>query len=148
MAIPKYDELMKPLLEAVSDGNQYTMKSLEKILASKENLTDEELAEMLPSGRQTVFKNRVGWAKTYLKKAGLIDSPARATIVIRPSSRRVDSTDMQSRQPHRSRLLRCSRIRRWMNLPARFLPEDGAMARIERTASRPPGMTTQLFRQR
>lgn len=89
MAIPKYDELMKPLLEAVSDGNQYTMKSLEKILASKENLTDEELAEMLPSGRQTVFKNRVGWAKTYLKKAGLIDSPARATIVITNVGRKV-----------------------------------------------------------
>lgn len=44
---------------------------------------------MLPSGRQTVFKNRVGWAKTYLKKAGLIDSPARATVVITDAGRQV-----------------------------------------------------------
>lgn len=44
---------------------------------------------MLPSGRQTVFKNRVGWAKTYLKKAGLLDSPARATIVITEAGKKV-----------------------------------------------------------
>lgn len=39
MAIPKYDELMKPMLEAIRDGNQYTMKSLERIIAAKEKLT-------------------------------------------------------------------------------------------------------------
>ena len=44
---------------------------------------------MLPSGAQTVFKNRVAWAKTYLKKAGLIDSPARATIEITDAGRQV-----------------------------------------------------------
>lgn len=89
MSIPKYDELMKPILEVVSDGNQYTMKSLERLLAQKENLTEAELQEMLPSGRQTVFKNRVAWSKTYLKKAGLIDSPARATVVITEAGQQV-----------------------------------------------------------
>jgi restriction system protein len=89
MPIPKYDELMKPMLEAISDGNQYTMKSLERLLAYKEKLTEAEQQEMLPSGRQTVFKNRVGWAKTYLKKAGLIDSPARATVVITDAGQKV-----------------------------------------------------------
>lgn len=44
---------------------------------------------MLPSGRQTIFKNRVGWAKTYLKKAGLINSPARATVVITDAGKQV-----------------------------------------------------------
>lgn len=87
MPIPKYDELMKPMLEAISDGNKYTIKSLERILAYKEKLTEQELQEMLPSGTQTVFKNRVAWAKTYLKKAGLIDSPARATVVITDAGR-------------------------------------------------------------
>lgn len=89
MAIPKYDELMKPMLEAISDGGRYTMKSLERILADREKLTDAELKELLPSGRQTVFKNRIGWAKTYLKKAGLLYSPARATVEITDAGRQV-----------------------------------------------------------
>ena len=82
MAVPKYDELMKPLLTAVKDGEVYKISDVTAILAKKLNLSEEDLAEMLPSGRQTVFKNRVAWAKTYLKKAGLLDSPARAAIVI------------------------------------------------------------------
>ena len=89
MAIPKYDELMKPMLEVISDGGRYTMKSLERILADREKLTDAELKELLPSGRQTVFKNRIGWAKTYLKKAGLLYSPARATVEITDAGRQV-----------------------------------------------------------
>lgn len=93
MAIPKYDELMKPMLEVISDGKQYTMKSLERILADREKLTDAELKELLPSGRQTVFKNRVGWAKTYLKKAGLVYSPVRATIEITDAGRQVLKED-------------------------------------------------------
>lgn len=70
MAVPKYDELMKPLLTAVKDGEVYKIKDVTAVLAQQLNLSAEDLAEMLPSGRQTVFKNRVGWAKTYLKKAG------------------------------------------------------------------------------
>lgn len=86
MAVPKYDELMKPLLAAVKDGEVYKIKDVTAVLAQQLNLSAEDLTEMLPSGRQTVFKNRVGWAKTYLKKAGLLDSPARATIVITEAS--------------------------------------------------------------
>ena len=89
MAVPKYDELMKPLLVAVQDGEVYKMKDVTSMLAQQLNLSAEDLAEMLPSGRQTVFKNRVGWAKTYLKKAGLLDSPARATIVITDAGKKV-----------------------------------------------------------
>lgn len=88
MAVPKYDELMKPLLAAVKDGEVYKIKDVTAVLAQQLNLSAEDLAEMLPSGRQTVFKNRVGWAKTYLKKAGLLDSPARATIVLQKLERR------------------------------------------------------------
>lgn len=89
MAVPKYDELMKPLLIAVSDGETYKMKDVTALLAEQLNLSSDDLAEMLPSGRQTVFKNRVGWAKTYLKKARLLDSPARATIVITNAGKQV-----------------------------------------------------------
>ena len=89
MAVPKYDELMKPLLVAVQDGEVYKMKDVTSMLAQQLNLSAEDLAELLPSGRQTVFKNRVSWAKTYLKKAGLLDSTARATIVITDAGKKV-----------------------------------------------------------
>lgn len=91
MSVPKYDELMKPLLVAVQNGEVYKIKDVTSMLAQQLNLSSEDLAEMLPSGRQTVFKNRVGWAKTYLKKAGLLDSPARATIVITDAGKKVVS---------------------------------------------------------
>lgn len=83
------DMRMKPLLAAVKDGEVYKIKDVTAVLAQQLNLSAEDLAEMLPSGRQTVFKNRVGWAKTYLKKAGLLDSPARATIVITEAGKKV-----------------------------------------------------------
>lgn len=89
MAVPKYDELMKPLLVAVKDGEVYKIKDVTAVLAQQLNLSAEDLEEMLPSGRQTVFKNRVAWAKSYLKKAGLLDSPARATIVITEAGKKV-----------------------------------------------------------
>ena len=89
MAVPKYDELMKPLLETVKDGRVYTIKDVTAMLSKQLNLSEDDLSELLPSGRQTVFKNRVGWAKTYLKKAGLLDSPARASIVITEEGKKV-----------------------------------------------------------
>jgi restriction system protein len=89
MAVPKYDELMKPLLEAVKDGEIYKIKDVYAILARQLKLGPDDLFEMLPSGRQTVFRNRIGWAKTYLKKAGLIDSPVRASIKITETGKKV-----------------------------------------------------------
>lgn len=89
MSVPKYDELMKPLLLAVQDGGIYKIKDVTTTLAQQFKLSEEDIAMMLPSGRQTVFKNRVEWAKTYLKKAGLLDSPARVTIVITEAGKKV-----------------------------------------------------------
>lgn len=82
MELPKYYEMHKPFLEYLKDGQQHTLKELKQYVSKYFKLTEEQLLEMLPSGRQTVFINRVGWARTYLKKAGLIDSPARATFII------------------------------------------------------------------
>ena len=82
MELPKYYEMHKPFLEYLKDGKQHTLKELKQYVGEKFNLTEEQLSEMLPSGRQTVFVNRIGWARTYLKKAGLIDSPVRATFII------------------------------------------------------------------
>ncbi len=80
--IPDYQSLMLPLLRQLSDGQEHTYREIIERLAEEFQLSDEERREMLASGKQAVFDNRVGWAKTYLKKAGLIASPKRATSVI------------------------------------------------------------------
>ncbi len=73
---------MLPLLKLVSDKQEHKFRDIIEELAKQFKLTDDERKELLPSGQQPTFDNRVGWAKTYLKKAGLLDSPRRATIVI------------------------------------------------------------------
>lgn len=80
--IPDYQSIMLPLLRHVSDKGEYKFRDIIEGLANKFGLTDEERKELLPSGIQPIFQNRVGWAKTYLKKAGLIDTPKRATVTI------------------------------------------------------------------
>lgn len=82
MALPKYNELYKPLLDVIQDGQIYCMKETATKVAENLNLSVEELAEQLPSQRQTIFINRLYWAKTYLKKAGLIESPSRGNYLI------------------------------------------------------------------
>lgn len=89
MAIPKYYEMYKPILEALKDGYPHSIKELKSLAVSHFHLRDEELTEMLPSGRQPVFLNRMAWARTYLKKAGLIDSPTRGIFVITPTGQEV-----------------------------------------------------------
>lgn len=80
--IPDYQTLMLPLLKIVSDGKEYKVNDVVEILAMQFQLTDEERAQLLPSGQSFLFSNRVGWARTYLKKAGLLDAPKRAVISI------------------------------------------------------------------
>ena len=82
MPIPDYQTLMLPLLTQVADGQEHKYRDLIELLATKFNITEDERKELLASGHQPIFDNRVGWAKTYLKKAGLIDSPKRATFII------------------------------------------------------------------
>jgi len=84
MAIPDYQTIMLPLLKKLSDGNAYPLKELIEILAREFQLSDDDLNELLPSGQSFMFSNRVGWARTYLKKAGLIESPKRGIVSITP----------------------------------------------------------------
>ncbi|PWR70159.1 restriction endonuclease [Methanospirillum lacunae] len=82
MMIPTYDVLMYPLLQHLSDGQQHTMRDLTEKLAEQYHLNEEERERVLPSGKQKIISSRVGWAKTYLKKAGLITNPGRGIIQI------------------------------------------------------------------
>jgi restriction system protein len=80
--IPNYQTLMLPILRLVSDRQEYKYRDIIEKMAIEFNVTDAERKELLASGNQAIFDNRVGWAKTYLKKAGLLDSPKRASFVI------------------------------------------------------------------
>lgn len=75
--IPDFQSIMLPLLKQLSDKKEHHYRDLTEILAEEFKLTEDERKELLPSGQQPLFDNRVGWARTYLKKAGLISSPSR-----------------------------------------------------------------------
>src|ERR1700687_2059653 len=76
MAIPDYQTCMLHLLRLASDGAEHTLKDAVPVLADIFHLTDAERTELLPSGQQAVFHNRVAWANTYLKKAKLLRAPS------------------------------------------------------------------------
>lgn len=89
MPLPKYNELYIPFLTVIRDGSVYTMKEIKTKVSQTLCLTEDELSERLPSGTQTVYDNRIGWAKTYLKKAGLLEVPQRAHVVITSEGKRL-----------------------------------------------------------
>ena len=82
MAIPDYQTCMLPLLRLLGDGQEHALRDAEEALAANFKLTETERAELLPSGQQGIFKNRIGWARTYLKKAGLLEAPKRGVFKI------------------------------------------------------------------
>lgn len=72
MAIPTYEECMLPLMKIAEDGKEHLFKETIDTLITRFNLTDEEKQQLLPSGSAFVINNRIGWARTYLTKAGLL----------------------------------------------------------------------------
>lgn len=82
MAIPDYQTLMLPVLRLASDKNEHKFRDAVDQLADEFELTDDEKNELLPSGSQAVFNNRVGWARSYLKQAGLLKSQKRGYFSI------------------------------------------------------------------
>lgn len=81
LSIPDYESLMLPILSLASDKKEKTLLEMREILIKEFDLTDEEVKEMLPSGAIKFF-NRMAWAKTYLKKAGLIQNTRRGHFKI------------------------------------------------------------------
>lgn len=84
MAIPNYQGVYLPLLQLLQDGQEYSLRQVVDLLSKTKyfNLTSEEQNKLQPSGRQTIFGNRVGWSLLYLKKAGLIESTKRGFYLI------------------------------------------------------------------
>ncbi len=89
MAIPNYQEFMLPTLEVIADGQEHKNSDVVQSVAKILNLTDEDMQEMLPSGNQQTYYNRAGWARTYLKKAGLLKYPSRGFMQITEAGKSV-----------------------------------------------------------
>lgn len=97
MAIPKYDEIMLPLLKVLSDGQAHTKRELTEKMADHFKLTPEERERMLPSTKATYIKHRTGWAAFGLRKAGLATNPVEGTLVITDEGRRFLATNPSGR---------------------------------------------------
>jgi restriction system protein len=69
MPIPDFQSLMRPLLDCASDGKEHAVREIVESLAERFRLSDSERKQLLPSGTQEVFTNRVAWAKTHLRMA-------------------------------------------------------------------------------
>ena len=89
MAIPDYETVMLPLMQFTADGKEHPLKEVTSHLADLFKLTADEREQRIPSGQSSYIQNRTGWAKTYLKKAGLLTSPKRGIIQITDRGREV-----------------------------------------------------------
>lgn len=89
MPVPGFQELTLPVLREFADGHERTSREARERVATALQLTAQDLAESLPSGRQTRFANRAAWAHVYLKMAGLLESPRRGVYRITERGRGV-----------------------------------------------------------
>src|SRR5436309_13341555 len=97
MPIPKYDEIMLPLLNVLSDGQTHTKRELTEKMADHFKLTPEERQQMLPSTRATYIGHRTGWAGFGLRKAGLATNPVEGTLQITDEGRKFLATKPSGR---------------------------------------------------
>ena len=89
MPIPDYQAIMLPLLKFAGDGKEHSLREAVDALAVQFKLTEQEVKQLLPSGAQERFLNRVVWARVYMGKAGLLESPKRGVFIITKRGRKV-----------------------------------------------------------
>jgi restriction system protein len=82
MSIPDFQSILLPLLIFASDRKKHSIQESIDYLSKHFDLTENEKKELLPSGKQSIFDNRVGWSRTHLKKAGLLEYPTRSFFQI------------------------------------------------------------------
>lgn len=82
MSVPDFQSLMLPILKFAGDGKEHSQGELKEAVAGQLQLTEADRKELLPSGRQPRFDNRIAWSSVYLKKAGLLESTGRGRFRI------------------------------------------------------------------
>lgn len=81
--IPDFQSCMLPFLRKLEDGSVHSMTEIQNALIREFHLTETDVKEMLPSNRTTRFRSNVGWAKTHMQKAGLLETPHVHNIELR-----------------------------------------------------------------
>ena len=89
MAVPEYQKFFLPVLRIAGDNKDHSYGEMYSLIAKEFNLTEEDRAELLPSGTARKFENRVAWTITYLSKARLLDRVARGVFRISERGRQV-----------------------------------------------------------
>lgn len=82
MTIPKFNELFPYVLEELINGEELHIKEIKKRIKEKLELSEEEMNLLVPSGKVTYINDRIGWACSYLKMAGLLETPKRGIYVL------------------------------------------------------------------
>src|ERR1700727_347765 len=95
MAVPDYQSLMAPVLQALADGREYSMSQLRAVIADQMGLTEEDLRAKIPSGA-ALLASRVHWAVTYLYQSGLVRRPRCGVVEITPRG-----MDVRAKHPDR-----------------------------------------------
>lgn len=130
MAIPTYDEFIDPLLRVlIAHAEGIRSSEAYEAVAELVGLSDDAKAALLPSGRQPVYKNRIGWAQDRLKRAGYSSSPRRALWVITANGR-----DLMAQYPHGLPTSEVERIAQYEDLRTARESDEPA---IETTAAVP-----------
>lgn len=78
MPVPDFQTVMRPILLALDDGQAHTIQQIREAVATELGVTEDDQQELLPSGKQTTYSNRIAWALTHMGKAGLVSRPVRA----------------------------------------------------------------------
>jgi len=110
MAVPSFDEFFLPLLQLLREHGSLRFADIKTMLAERMDLSEEDQRELLPSGKQRRYDNRVGWARTYLSKAALLRNVTRGTYELSEEGHRllasspqvVDVTVLQEFEPFRA----------------------------------------------
>lgn len=113
MAVPSYQDFMLPTLKLIADNCEHKSRDIVERAADVLNLTDEDKQEKLPSQTQATYYNRAMWARTYLKKAGLLNYPARG--VIRITQRGLDLLNTKPEKITKDSLMQYDEFREFQN---------------------------------
>lgn len=113
MTVPSYQDFMLPTLKLIADNCEHKSRDIVERVADVLNLTDEDKQEKLPSQTQATYYNRAMWARTYLKKAGLLNYPARG--VIRITQRGLDLLNTNPEKITKDSLMQYDEFREFQN---------------------------------